>query len=185
MAYTLPMDPASLLNEMRIAYKNSLKEGAGFWQRLSTSVDSGELEAATLGEVAIKALETMGDDDPTSLGMSACDALRVHGSGTLVERLRAVRPGLPPRRGLRDWRVDADRALEVIEARAKGVCTCSAEASRGAPVYGNQWKVESESTDRERYCVIFEVRCTLCGTRWRVRREDSYHYPISSWTRTT
>lgn len=177
------MELANLIVEMRAAYQNSLGEGAAFWQRLHSDVSSGERDASILGEVAITALETMGEDDPTSLGMSACEALRRHGSGAMIERLRAIRPELPARRGLRDWRGDADHALCVMEARATGSCTCSAEASRGAPVAGEQWKIESQSRDHARVSTILQVRCTVCGTQWSVRRAEDYHYPIFSWTR--
>lgn len=170
------------LEGLRAAYARSLSEGATWWRQAHAAVDDGESSAAALAEAAVLALQTMADGDPTSLGMSACEALRIHGGAAQIEPLQALRPSLPARSGLRDWRVDAGQALEVMRTRAAGECTCKTEAAGGAAVYGEQWEVESEEVDRERYCVDMEVRCTRCGSRWSVVREDGYHYPMFRWS---
>ncbi len=172
-----------LLAELRTAYKRSLSAGAAMWKQLISEVKSGTRPAAVVAELSLCALESMGSDDPTSLGMDACNALRRFGGSVHLERLRALRPHLPTRRGLRDWRTDADFALAMMEARADGQCTCSVVAARGGSGAGEQWAVERESVDRARYCSIREVRCTGCGSRWRVTRDDSYHYPVFTWTK--
>ena len=122
-------------------------------------------------------LETMAEGDPTSLGMSACQALRRHGGQDQLERLIAVRPKLPQRKGMRDWRRDADHATEVVRARAAGVCTCAAEAAGGASYDDPQWQV-AEHDDYIRVTAT----CTACGRRWSVERQDGYHFPRFSWT---
>ncbi len=178
-----PEDSTRWLAALRAAYARSLEEGSEHWSRAQAAVTSGAVPAAALAEAALLALETMGPDDPTSLGMSACDALRLHGIEAQLDRLRRVRPVLPARTGLRDWRVEASRALEVIEARVSGTCTCAAEAAAKAGVYGEQWRIEDETVDAEHYCVRMKVRCTHCESLWSVRREDGYHYPLFAWSR--
>jgi len=175
-------DPQSWLAALRAAYADSLQAGARFWEQAQRAVDEGQAAADDLAAAALAALEAMAEDDPTSLGMSACEALRRCGGQAQLEALRALRPKLPPRKGLRDWRVDADHAIAVIAARVAGDCTCAAEAERGAAYYGEQWQVEEERSDPASYCTRASVRCKSCGARWSVRRDDGYHYPVFSWS---
>lgn len=177
-----PTDAARWVATLRSAYTRSLDEGGACWRLAEARVATGEVPSSALAQAALLALETMGGDDPTSLGMSACEVLRVHGSVSELPRLRAVRPKLPARKGLRDWRLEASRAIDVIDARASGSCTCAAEAARGAPVHDEQWRIESEKVDRDQYCVDLVVRCTRCESRWTVRRDDGYHHPTFAWT---
>lgn len=178
-----PTDAARWVAALRAAYARSLDDGGACWARAEAAVAAGKVPAAALARAALHALETMKAQDSISLGMTACEALRVHGGKAELERLRAVRPKLPARIGLRDWRLEASRALAVIEARAAGSCTCAAEAARGAPVYGDEWQVESERVEVEEYCTYMIVRCTRCDSRWSVRRDDGYHYPTFAWTK--
>lgn len=177
-----PTDATRWVAALRAAYARSLDEGGACWRRAEAAVTTGAVPASALAQAALLALETMEPDDSISLGMSACEVLRVHGAASELERLRAVRPTLPMRKGLRDWRLEASRAIDVMQARAAGSCTCAAEAARGAPVYGEQWAVESERVDHDEYCVTITVRCTRCQRRWSVRRDDGYHYPTFAWT---
>jgi len=178
-----PTDAARWVAALRAAYARSLDDGGACWSRAEAAVAGGSAPASALAQAAILALETMGPEDPISLGMSACEVLREHGGASELERLRTVRPRLPARVALRDWRLEASRAIDVIAARVAGSCTCAAEAARGAPVYGEQWAVESERVDHDEYCVYMKVRCTRCESRWSVRRDDGYHYPTFAWTK--
>lgn len=179
-----PTDAVRWVAALRAAYARSLDDGGACWKHAEAAVARGTVPATALAQAALLALETMGPEDPISLGMSACEVLRVHGGASELERLRAARPTLPARTALRDWRMEASRAIDVIQARVSGTCTCTAEAARGAPVYGEQWAVESERVDHEGYCVHIVARCTRCQSRWSVRRDDGYHYPTFAWTRT-
>ncbi len=176
-------DPNKLLQRLRTAYKRSLADGAKFWRALNLRVSQGTIAASAVAEVALLGLEQMSESEPTSLGMSACDALRRHGDGQHLHRLQELRPHLPARKGLRDWRVDADRARDVLVARHQGKCTCTVDARHRAPVPGEQWTITSEHTDRQRYCVVYDVRCRQCGAQWQVERDDSYHYPTFRWSK--
>lgn len=178
-----PTDAARWVAALRAAYARSLDDGTTCWKHAEAAVAAGTVPAAALAQAALLALETMEPEDPTSLGMSACEVLRLHGGASELDRLRTARPTLPARTALRDWRLEASRAIDVIQARVAGSCTCTAEATRGAPVYGDQWTVESERVDPEAYCVYMVVRCTHCQSRWAVRRDDGYHYPTFAWTR--
>ncbi|TNE92818.1 MAG: hypothetical protein EP330_00085 [Deltaproteobacteria bacterium] len=178
----MPSPAERWLIDLRTAYAHSLDAGAAHWKQAHAAVDTGRMPASVLTEAALLALESMADDDPTSLGMSACDALRRHGGADHLERLATVRPRLPARSGLRDWRVDADHAHDAMAARGSGGCTCAAEARHGAAPYGDAWVVEHQQPDPERYCTDYRVRCAACGRHWSVRREDGYHYPIFAWT---
>ncbi len=172
------MSTDEALGALREAFAESLEAGHRWWRRAEAQADS-----ATLARWAAAALTAMGPDDGISWGMRACDVLRRHGGASEIEPLRAARPGLPARKALRDWRLEADRALAVIEARAAGRCTCEAEARHGAPVAGPRWQVEGEAVDRAAYAIIHEVRCVPCGRRYRVERQEGYHYPVFRWAK--
>lgn len=176
-------DPEAWLAGLREAYGRSLDQGAESWRAARAAVIEGTCSAVDLAKAALIALQTMADGDPTSLGMAACDALREHGGAAEIVGLQQARSRLPGRPGLRDWRVDADAALVVMQARAKGVCTCAAEASQGAAPYAGLWRVESQIQEPEYRCTRMKVHCNVCGSVWMVRREDSYHYPIFAWSR--
>ncbi len=176
-------DAARWVDALRIAYTRSLAEGAAHWARAAAAVAAGAASATAYAQAALLALETMSSADSISLGMSACEALRLHGGASEQARLRAVRATLPARPALRDWRLEASRALGVIEARAAGSCTCAAEAASGAGVYGEQWRIEAERVDPEQYCSYMTIRCTRCQSEWLVRRDDGYHYPTFAWRR--
>lgn len=109
-----PTDATRWLAALRAAYARSLDEGGACWRLAEARVAAGEVPASALAKAALLALETMGGADPISLGMSACEVLRVHGGASELARLRAIRPQLPARKGLRDWRLEASRALDVI-----------------------------------------------------------------------
>lgn len=160
----------------RAAQATSLSALHDWWREAERRADP-----ATLAGWAVEALQTMAGDDSTTWGMRACDVLRRHGGADEAEALQRIRGALPPRKGLRDWRVEADRARSVMLSRGDGGCTCAAEARHGAPVHGDQWQVESERVDHAQYGVVSTVRCR-CGRRWQVLRHDGYHYPVFRWT---
>ncbi len=185
-----PDDPAPALADapswvafVRRAYARSLEHGNRCWQDAAVAAADDPEAARALARAAILGLEQMGTDEPTSFGMLACEALRAHGGADELERLRRARPSLPARTGLRDWRREANRAMAVIEGRVLGRCACIAESGSGAPVWGPLWEVEAEQVDAQRCCCEITARCTACGTRWTVLRDDSYHYPQYHWTR--
>jgi len=163
------------LDGARAAQVRSLTALHDWWREAA-----GRVPGEQLARWAVDALEGMGDGDSISWGMLACDVLRRHGGPDEAARLRAVRSRLPARRALRDWRLEVGRALSVIGARAAGGCTCAAEASHGAPAFAPQFTVASEETDHAHYAVIMQVYCR-CGRRWRVVRQEGYHYPVFRW----
>ncbi len=164
------------LSAARAAQAESLSALHSWWKAAER-----RLEPAVLARRAADALETMGEGDGISWGMIACELLRRHGGAVEAERLRAFKGRLPARRALRDWRLEAARALAVIDARASGVCTCTAEARHGGPVVDPQLSVLSEEVDVAQYAVIMQVSCT-CGRRWQVHRQEGYHYPVFRWS---
>lgn len=178
-----PADAEAWIALVLRAYAESIEHGNRCWQQARTVADGDAAAASALARAAMLGLERMGADEPTSFGMLACEALRHFGGAPELERLRLARPSLPPRPGLRDWRRDADRAIAVIEGRVLGRCACLAESGSGAPVWGPLWEVEAETVDAQRCCCEITARCTACGARWSVLRDDGYHYPQYHWTR--
>ena len=172
-------DAAVWVDGLRAAYRSSLAEGNAAWDVASARVRAGEVSASWLADAALLALATMGDGDPTSWGMYAADALRVHGEAKHAVAARAL--ALPARPGLRDWRADVARAIDGIEERAAGRCGCAAEAGAGAPVLGPAWVVEASVSEP---CLTrYAVRCGRCGAAYAVEEEEGYHTPIFRWTR--
>lgn len=170
-------DAADGVAAMRAAFARSLSDGHRWWREARASMPSAELAAR-----AMDALEAMRATDSVSWGMLACDVLRRHGGADEAARLRAIRSQLPAVRALRDWRLEASRALAVIEARVAGRCPCEAEARHGAPIAGPAWQAEHEEVDHAGYAINHRVRCTACGRRYRVVQQEGYHYPIFYWT---
>lgn len=160
----------------RAAQAESLTALHDWWR-----VAERRLDPTVLARRAADALETMGDGDGISWGMIACDVLRRHGTTVEGARLKAIKPQLPARRALRDWRLEATRALAVIDARAAGECTCVAEARHGGPVVAPTLTVLSEEVDVSQYAVVMQVSCT-CGRHWKVNRQEGYHYPVFYWS---
>lgn len=155
----------------------------GRWQlveRWKAEFAAGSLDGDRLADVALLLLQTLRDDDG-SLDMVAADLLRRHGSTRHLEPLRAVRPRLRPRTGLRDWRLEVGRAVATIEARVTGRCECGVHAAHGAPLGPADCEIEGEHTDLEGYGVDYAVRCRRCGRRWHVREQHGYHYPTFEW----
>lgn len=169
--------PAGWLAALRAAFARSLSDGHRCWRDAEARMPSAALAAR-----AMDALEAMRATDPTSWGMRACDVVRRHGGAAEAARLRAVRHRLPAVRALRDWRLEADRALSVIDARTAGRCACEAEARHGVPIAGPAWQVEHEEVDHAGYAINHRVRCAACGRRYRVVQQEGYHYPIFRWT---
>lgn len=145
-----------------------------------TAHADGQLAGTTLADVALLLLQTLTEADG-SLDMVAAELLRHHGEARHLDPLRAVRPKLRPRTGLRDWRLEVGRAIATIEARVAGRCECSVHAQHGAPVTFSGCTVEREETDLANYAVLYDVRCDGCGRRWRVTEQHGYHYPSFGW----
>lgn len=142
---------------------------------------AGTLPAGLLADVALLLLQTLTEADG-SLDMVAAELLHHHGEARHIAPLRAVRPKLRPRMALRDWRLEVDRAIAMLEARAAGRCDCSVHASHSAPVMFSGCDVESEQTDTANYLIRYQVRCTACGRRWQIEEQHGYHYPTFSWS---
>lgn len=174
--------PDLWLLSLREAYATALEHGTERWKLASEAAAEDPRAASQLAHIALCALGGMQDTDSTLLGMAACEALRRFGSAEHLEPLRALQDKLPSRPGLRDWRADALTALEVMEARAAGRCTCASEASRNSAPYGEQWEEDAPSEDAGHGSRLLSIRCRACGSRWQVRRDDSYHYPLFSWS---
>ena len=115
--------------------------------------------------------------------MVAADWLRRFGRPEHLDAVRALRPKLRPRTALRDWRLEVDRAIAMLQARAEGGCGCAVDAAHGAPPVSRDYERLSDTTDRERYAIIWQVRCRSCTRRWDVVEQHGYHYPTFAWSR--
>ena len=113
------------------------------------------------------------------VGMACAQLLLDHGTAAQVARVQAVRTTLPAMPGLRDWRVDVDTALAAMRARAGGVCACaSVHVGNTAPTAD---RFEVLARRDQPYVSELDVACRVCGKRFTVEVDDSYHYPTFRW----
>ncbi len=180
MSANCPSDAAEMLRTLRAQAPLPDRGRWNLVERWKSAQAAGELDGERLADLALLLLQTLREDDG-SLDMVAAELLRLHGGARHLEPLRAVRPKLRPRTGLRDWRLEVGRAIATIEARAQGRCECTVHAAHGAPLAPANCAVERESTDLDGYGIDYDVRCRDCGRRWQVREQYGYHYPTFNW----
>ena len=174
------LDPTAMLAALRAADPLPSRAQHELVRQWETAHAAGQLEGATLADFALLLLQTLTDEDG-SLDMAAAGLLREHGEGRHLGPLRAVRPKLRPRKALRDWRLEVDRAMAMIEARVEGRCACGVHAMHGAPLTFSGCEVEDESTDLVNYSICYRVRCLGCRRRWDITEQHGYNYPTFSW----
>ncbi|MCF2138154.1 MAG: hypothetical protein K9W43_13060 [Candidatus Thorarchaeota archaeon] len=69
-------------------------------------------------------------------------------------------------------------------AEEGGKCNCSIYGSNRFNTPPNQEDLEQLSYRKSRsvsYDEVVTVRCKICGQKWRVQIDHSYHYPHSYW----
>jgi hypothetical protein len=115
--------------------------------------------------------------------MQAAGHLREHGKADAATPLRLILPLLPLLPGLRDCRTDVADALQAIMGRSRGDCRCVTVALGKTPA--NAAGMVIVSKQEEPYLSKTVVECPECLAQWQVDEEDSYHYPIVTWTRVT
>lgn len=126
-------------------------------------------------EVALQLLEAMDARHGVSTGRYALAIARDRGDAHALARLRASRARLPAIEGLRDWRWDADAAIDALVARLAGRCPC---ANVLAPGEGPDAALfESTDVGEEAGLAVATHVCRRCGATLVIERDDSYHYP--------
>ena len=130
-------------------------------------------------EFALALLSGLQEAHGPLVGMACAQLLLDHGTAAQVAPLQALRPTLPGMSGLRDWRVDVDTALAAMSARAAGGCACaSVHVGNNAP---SDDRFEVLARREQPYVSELDVACRVCGKRFTVEVDDSYHYPIFRW----
>ncbi len=142
---------------------------------------SGAWPAELLGDTAFLLLTTLTEEDG-SLDMVAAELMQQHGQARHLDPLKAARKSLRPRVTLRDWRLEVDRAISMIEARAANECECVAQAKHGAAAGNSGFEVLSKTSDDDEFTIRYDLRCRRCGRLWLVRERHGYHYPQSDWS---
>ena len=71
--------------------------------------------------------------------------------------------------------------LAAGRVAAGAPCTCS--MAKGSPSSEPDLAVEGERVDTKSYTTTYDVRCKVCGARYKVREDTGYHYPTHRWTK--
>ena len=103
-------------------------------------------------------------------------------------RIRAVTRGLDLGGALRPNVSYLDVALRKLEAARGNACLCtvfSSDEMADPQTLAAAGVVEilSEIDDPKLWETRSDLRCKVCGTRYTVREDNSYHYPWFEWAR--
>lgn len=176
----LPQTAEAIAAALRAAHGDASQQRSTLVAQLrDDAIASGTTDR--LADAALLLLATLRKSDG-SLDMVAAELLRRYGRPDQLDALRALRPKLRPRIALRDWRFEVDRAIATLEARSEGRCSCTVDAAHGAPIVDRDHERLADHTDRERYAIVWQVRCRSCRRRWEVVEQHGYHYPTFAWS---
>ncbi len=133
-------------------------------------------------EFALQVLENLTVEDGFLVAHYSGKILEEYDDGSSVERVKKLRPNLPPLSGLRDYRSDFDVLIHVLEGKKKGVCMCQTKLAGNTSPYESIFKIIDSKVYQEQYIKVYSVQCTLCNKTYSVTEDPSYHYPIYSWS---
>ena len=113
--------------------------------------------------------------------------LERHRALHLIDAMKESRKTMPARVALRDYRLNVDRCIRVLENFRSGAkCHCNlyghgSDFSLNGEVMDGFLAVEIETVFHEEYYSEFQVICRHCARRWRIREVFGYHYPTYEW----
>jgi hypothetical protein len=108
--------------------------------------------------------------------------IQKYGGADQISRVQKIRNTLPSLPGLRDYRVDYDELLEILEVRKKRTCECDVRTRYNTHPSNPLFKILSSEVDTEAYVTRYFVKCK-CGKTYNVTEDGSYHFPIFQWSR--
>ena len=143
----------------------------------------GELRNALLAdltsEIHAAVLWGLNDThDPTAIWWLGEVARR----GAILDALPILQsklPLLPARKGFRDYRDDVRKACRELESIVAGRCPC--RSASGSPESRSEMIVGQHWVDQKAYTEEYRVYCSICGRRFRVRKDSNYHHSRYRW----
>ncbi len=126
-------------------------------------------------EVALQLLEAMDARHGVGTGRLALAIVVAFGDAQALARLRVARPRLPAINALRDWRWEADAAIDALAGALAGQCPCTRAL---APGEGPDTSIfEALEARHEDGVLVTSYVCRRCSAGLVIERDDSYHYP--------
>ena len=141
---------------------------------------NGKPEEAVL-EFALRVMEKYSAADGFLFSHYCRKMIEKYGGPKEIKRVKKIRYKLPPLPGLRDYRIDYDGLLEILDARKKGICECTAKTRYNTPPSDSLFTLLSTNVDTEAYLTRYTVLCKKCKTIYKVTEDDSYHFPVFEW----
>lgn len=113
--------------------------------------------------------------------------LERHRALHLIDTMKESRKTMPARVALRDYRLNVDRCIRVLENfRSGGKCHCNlydhgSDFSISGEVLDGFLTVEKEIVHHEEYFTEFSARCKHCQRQWLIKEIIGYHYSTFVW----
>jgi hypothetical protein len=103
--------------------------------------------------------------------------------GSSIERVKKIRNNLPALSGLRDYRVDYDLLISILNSIIKGECICISKTQGNTSPYEELYNITSSNIVQAQYTTYYIVECKKCLSQFEVQEEQGYHYPIYRWNK--
>lgn len=105
----------------------------------------------------------------------------------LIDRMKESRKAMPARVALRDYRLNVDRCIRVLENFQTGAkCHCNlyhheSDFALHGETSGGFLTVENSVVHRDEYFTEYFAGCNHCQRKWHVKEIIGYHYPTFEW----
>ena len=139
-------------------------------------------DADVIRVFALEKLDNFTVEDGFLVAHGCYQVLMKFGQGGDIKRLRKIRYKLPALPGMRDYRVDFDELVSVLEARQEGRCDCQVRTRNNISPKNRLFRITAEESDQEQQTTIYHTVCTLCGVKWTCVEDPTYHFPLFNWT---
>jgi hypothetical protein len=149
---------------------------------LKSLMEEGEPREAVL-EFALRRMENFSGAESYLVAYYCCLIIQKYGGASKISRVEKIRSSLPPLPGLRDYRVDYDNLLEILEARENGMCECAVKIRYNTHPSDPLFSTISCEFDSEAYLTRYLVKCNQCEKIYKVTEDIGYHYPLFQWSR--
>ncbi|MCU0429590.1 MAG: hypothetical protein MUF42_06415 [Cytophagaceae bacterium] len=130
---------------------------------------------------ALQYLYQLEEQDSYSVIAGLLRWLHDYGTPDILPELEKIKPILPPRKGLRDYRIDASELIAHLQKKAAGICECKNKIDFGTSPHIDMFEIVSCVVHSEEYYSEYVVRCKRCSSEYKGREEEGYHYPVYRW----
>jgi hypothetical protein len=163
-------------------FSSAFQKGAnGVMVFFKALMEEGKPREAVL-EFALRRMENFSAVEGYLVAYYCGLIIQKYGGASKISRVQKIRNGLPPLPGLRDYRVDYDNLLEILEARKNGVCECAVKTRYNTHPSDPLFSIISTEFDQEAYLTRYLVKCNQCEKTYKVTEDIGYHYPVFQWS---